>query len=50
MDIMAKYRKETVIVDEPELREACLWCGSYNNGECSPCKPDIFEQAYERIE
>ena len=23
---------------ESELREACLWCAQWNNGECKPCR------------
>ena len=24
--------------EEPELREACLWCADFNGGECKPCR------------
>lgn len=26
---------------EPELKEACLWCADWNNGECKPCREKI---------
>lgn len=38
---MVHETKKCLIVEqeeEPELREACLWCFEWNNGECKSCR------------
>lgn len=61
---MAKYRKKPVVVDayqtdkelEIETLEGTMHAsiGDYIitgvNGEKYPCKPDIFEKTYEKVE
>ena len=61
---MAKYRKKPVVIDayqtdkelEIETLEGTMhasvgdWIITGVNGEKYPCKPDIFEKTYEKVE
>lgn len=61
---MAKFRKKPVVIDayqtevtvEIQTLEGTMradpgdWIITGVNGEQYPCKPDIFEKTYERVE
>ena len=44
-----KFRKKPVIVDAYQIDHEGDWIITGVNGEKYPCKPDIFEKTYERI-
>lgn len=46
-----KYRKKPIVIEAVQLKLSINdWIIKGVNGEFYPCKPDIFEKTYEKVE